>query len=95
MDDDIETIESAGEAKVSLAGRPFHIRSDFVEDVRTQSVRDGISKLRKALLVMHSPIDELVSIDEAAHIYQSALHPKSFVTLDDADHLPPGTGTVW
>jgi putative redox protein len=87
LEDDLETIEEQGEASVSLAGRPFHIRRDFVEDVRSQSVRDGISKLRKALLVMHSPVDELVSIDEAASIYQSALHPKSFVTLDDADHL--------
>jgi len=87
LESDIETIESQGEARVRLAGRPFHIRKDFVDNVRSQSVRDGIGKLRKALLVMHSPVDELVSIDEAASIYQSALHPKSFVTLDDADHL--------
>jgi uncharacterized OsmC-like protein/pimeloyl-ACP methyl ester carboxylesterase len=87
LDDDLETIEQQGEAKVNLAGRPFHIRSEFVEDVRSQSVRDGIRSLRRALLVMHSPIDELVSIDEAARIYSSALHPKSFVSLDDADHL--------
>lgn len=87
LQDDLETIEKNGEARVKLAGRPFNIRSDFLADVRSQSVRDGISKLRKALLVMHSPIDELVSIDEAARIYASALHPKSFVTLDDADHL--------
>ncbi len=87
LDNDLEAIEEQGEAKVSLAGRSFHIRSDFVRDVRSQSVRDGIRSLRKALLVMHSPIDELVSIDEAARIYSSALHPKSFISLDDADHL--------
>jgi putative redox protein len=87
LEDDLEAIEAEGEARVNLAGRPFHIRKDFVENVRSQSVRDGIGKLRKALLVMHSPVDELVSIEEAANIYQSALHPKSFVTLDDADHL--------
>ena len=87
LENNLQEIESTGEARVSLAGRPFHIRSDFVEDVRSQSVRDGIGKLRKALLVMHSPVDELVSIQEAANIYQSARHPKSFVTLDDADHL--------
>ncbi|HKJ18848.1 MAG TPA: alpha/beta fold hydrolase [Xanthomonadales bacterium] len=87
IDDDIETIEREGEAKVSLAGRPFHIRSDFVDDVRSQSVRDGIRSLRKALLVMHAPLDELVSIDEASSIYTSAMHPKSFVSLDGADHL--------
>ena len=87
LENDIEQIEAKGEARVNLAGRPFHIRSDFVDDVRSQSVRDGIGKLRKALLVMHSPVDELVSISEAASIYQAALHPKSFVSLDDADHL--------
>ena len=87
LDKDLEAIEQQGEAKVDLGGRPFHIRSDFVRDVRSQSVRDGIRSLRKALLVMHSPVDELVSIDEAARIYSNALHPKSFISLDDADHL--------
>ncbi|MDX1554904.1 MAG: alpha/beta fold hydrolase [Xanthomonadales bacterium] len=87
IEDDLETIEREGKARVKLAGRPFDIKSDFVEDVRSQSVRDGIAGLRRALLVMHSPIDELVSIDEAARIYTSAKHPKSFVSLDKADHL--------
>jgi putative redox protein len=87
LQDDLEAIEKNGEAKVSLGGRPFNVRADFVEDVRTQSVRDGIRSLRKALLIMHSPVDELVSIDEAGSIYANALHPKSFVTLDHADHL--------
>ncbi len=87
IEDDIETIEREGEATVKLAGRPFSIRSDFVDDVRSQSVRDGIRGLRKALLVMHAPLDELVSIDEASRIYSSAMHPKSFVSLDGADHL--------
>ena len=87
LEDDLATIERHGEAQVSLAGRPFHIRKDFVDDVRSQSVRDGIRGLRKALLVMHSPIDEVVPLAEAASIYSSALHPKSFISLDDADHL--------
>ncbi|NNE06349.1 MAG: OsmC family protein [Xanthomonadales bacterium] len=87
LQDDLNTIEAEGEAQVRLAGRPFSIRKDFVNDVRSQSVRDGISQLRRALLVMHSPIDELVPISEASRIFQSALHPKSFVSLDDADHL--------
>ncbi len=87
LQDDLEMIEQTGEARVKLAGRPFNIRKDFLDDVRSQSVRDGIGKLRKALLVMHSPVDELVPIDEAANIYASALHPKSFISLDDADHL--------
>ena len=87
LGEDIEAIESAGEATVNLAGRPFRIRKEFVDDVRSQSVRDGVRSLRRALLVMHSPVDELVSIDEAARLYTSAMHPKSFVSLDDADHL--------
>jgi uncharacterized OsmC-like protein/alpha/beta superfamily hydrolase len=87
LEDDLEAIERQGEAEVRLAGRSFRIRRDFVEDVRSQSVRDGIRGLRKALLVMHSPVDEVVSVAEAASIYGSALHPKSFISLDNADHL--------
>lgn len=87
LDDDLPAIEEHGEAAVRLAGREFRIREDFVEDVRSQSVRDGIRNLRKALLVMHSPVDEVVPVEEAANIYRSALHPKSFISLDDADHL--------
>jgi len=55
--------------------------------VRSQSVRDGIRSLRKALLVLHSPVDDLVPVEEAERIYTSALHPKSFISLDNADHL--------
>jgi putative redox protein len=87
LEDDLAVIEEQGEAAVRLAGRRFHIRRDFVEDVRAQSVRDGVRDLRRALLVMHAPLDETVPIEEAASIYRSALHPKSFVSLDDADHL--------
>ena len=87
LDDDLAVIEERGEAVVTLAGREFRIRKDFVDDVRSQSVRDGIRGLRKALLVMHSPVDQVVPVEEAANIYRSALHPKSYVSLDDADHL--------
>lgn len=87
LENDLETIEQQGEASVRLAGRPFKISKDFIDDVRSQSVRDGIRSLRRALLVMHSPVDELVPVEEAARIYASALHPKSYVSLDDADHL--------
>ena len=87
LDDDLETIERAGEAQVCLAGRPFHVRKEFVDDVRSQGVRDGIRSLRKALLVLHSPVDDLVPVEEAERIYSSALHPKSFISLDNADHL--------
>jgi len=87
LDDDLAAIEERGEALVTLAGREFRIRKDFVDDVRSQSVRDGIRGLRKALLVMHSPVDQIVPVEEAANIYRSALHPKSYVSLDNADHL--------
>ena len=87
LEDDIETIERQGEARVNLGGQTFTLREDFLQDVRAQSVRDGIRHLRRALLVMHSPVDSLVPIEEASRIYSSALHPKSFVSLHDADHL--------
>lgn len=84
---DLDTIEEQGEAKVNLAGRSFTIRKDFLDDVRSQSVKDGIRNLRRALLVMHSPLDELVPIEEAGNIYSAAMHPKSFISLDQSDHL--------
>ena len=87
LEDDLETIDARGQARVRLGGGSFTIDKAFVDDVRTQSVRNGIGKLRQALLVMHSPVDEVVSIDEAASIYRAARHPKSFISLDDADHL--------
>ncbi len=82
----IEDIEANGEAEVNLAGRSFKIQKQFLDDIKSYG-NSHISKLKKALLVMHSPIDATVKISEAEKIYQSALHPKSFVSLDDADHL--------
>jgi len=77
----------SGEAEVSLAGRPFTIKKQFIEDISAHSLQDKLSKLKKALLVMHAPMDETVAVDNAAQIFQQAMHPKSFVTLDSADHL--------
>ena len=85
--DDLDRIEDEGEATVSLAGRPFHIKRQFVEDVRTQNVEEAISRLRKPLLVMHSPVDKTVSVTHARRIFDAAKHPKSYVSLDLADHL--------
>jgi pimeloyl-ACP methyl ester carboxylesterase len=82
IDEELPAIESEGQATVRLAGRPFNIRKDFVDDARTQSVCENLPGLRKAILVMHSPVDEVVSIDQAALIYTQAKHPKSFVSLD-------------
>jgi len=85
--DDLDTIEREGSAQVRLAGRPFRIRRDFVEDARSHSLEERLRKLRRALLVLHSPVDRTVSIDNAQRIFANALHPKSFISLDDADHL--------
>lgn len=83
----LDEIERDGEATVSLAGRPFKIQKQFIEDVRTQSVEQHIGKMKAALMVLHSPIDQTVGIDNAAKIFTAAKHPKSFVSLDSADHL--------
>lgn len=83
---DLEKISSEGEAEVDLAGRKFKIKKQFVDDVRNQG-NDHIAKLRRAILILHSPIDETVNIAEAEKIYLQALHPKSFISLDNADHL--------
>jgi uncharacterized OsmC-like protein/pimeloyl-ACP methyl ester carboxylesterase len=85
--DRIEDIRQQGEVQVSLAGRPFRIKREFIEDVSEQSLTAKIATLHKALLVMHSPTDDTVSIDNATHIFLAAKHPKSFVSLAGADHL--------
>jgi putative redox protein len=72
---------------VNLAGRRFEIKKQFLDDIAAQSLQERIRGLRKALLVFHSPVDEIVGIDNASAIFQAALHPKSFVSLDKADHL--------
>ena len=76
-----------GEVEVALAGRPFRIRQEFLHDVAEQKLTDRIAHLRKALLIFHSPTDETVGIENAAHIFAAAKHPKSFVSLAGADHL--------
>ncbi|MFK7893533.1 MAG: alpha/beta fold hydrolase [Granulosicoccus sp.] len=83
---DLDTIEAEGVAEVDLAGRRFTIKKQFLDDIDQTSVAH-IGKLRAALLVMHSPVDTVVSINEAERIYKAAHHPKSFVSLDTADHL--------
>ncbi len=82
-----DQIENNGAAEVNLAGRRFTIKKQFLEDLEMQQLDTHIKELKTALLVMHSPRDTTVAIDNAAKIYQAAKHPKSFVSLDDADHL--------
>ncbi|UWQ60047.1 alpha/beta fold hydrolase [Leisingera caerulea] len=80
-------IEAKGRAEVCLGGRPFVIGKEFVDDISAEALAPAIAELKAALLVLHAPRDETVSIDNAASIFTAAKHPKSFVTLDDADHL--------
>lgn len=82
-----EEIERKGEARVRLAGREFTIRKQFLDDLEEQVMDEVIRGLDRALLIFHSPVDRTVGIDNAAHIYKLARHPKSFISLDDADHL--------
>jgi len=80
-------IEACGEAEVELAGRTFRIRRQFLDDIAAQPQAERIGSLGAALLVMHSPVDSIVDIDNARRIFDAARHPKSFVALDGADHL--------
>ena len=82
-----ETIELEGEADVILVGRKFHFKKAFLDDLANHPWRENIHTLRKALLVFHSPADATVDISNAADIFTAALHPKSFVSLNEADHL--------
>jgi putative redox protein len=83
----VDAIRERGEIEVALAGRPFRIRSEFLDDVAEHKLKDHVANLRKALLVFHSPTDAIVGIDNASAIFVTAKHPKSFVSLADADHL--------
>lgn len=85
--DSLEQIKLAGEAQVKLAGRQFRFRQQFFIDLSEQQVETQIGRLRSALLVLHSPVDQAVGIENATKIYQAAKHPKSFISLDRADHL--------
>lgn len=85
--DSLHAIKEKGEAEVSLAGRPFRIRQEFVHDIEQQHLRASLRAMRKALLVLHSPLDDTVHVDNARMIYEAAKHPKSFISLDGVDHL--------
>ena len=83
----IDEIESEGSATVSIAKRDFLIKQAFIDDLESVSMEEATRRLGKALLIFHSPVDETVGIENAASIYGRALHPKSFISLDGADHL--------
>jgi putative redox protein len=85
--DSIEKIRQDGQAEVSLAGRPFTIKRQFLDDVAEHNLLEHITKLHRALLIMHAPTDDIVGIDNATRIFVAAKHPKSFISLSAADHL--------
>ena len=85
--DALQTIVERGEAQVVLGGRPFTVRRAFVDDLSGHPMAERIRTLRHPLLVMHAPLDETVAVDNAQQVFLAARHPKSYVSLDDADHL--------
>jgi len=88
--DRIEDIRKHGKVEVQLAGRPFHIKREFLDDIAEHGLMAHVAKLHKALLIMQSPTDDTVGIDNATKIFVTAKHPKSFVSLSGADHLLSG-----
>lgn len=82
-----DEIETNGEAEVCIVGRPFTIRKQFLDDVRDRPMDELIGTLDRALLIFHGPLDDTVDLDNAGLIFQAAKHPKSFISLDRADHL--------
>jgi uncharacterized OsmC-like protein/esterase/lipase len=83
----LKNIDSQGSAKVKLGGRDFHIQKQFIDDIKSSNFLDDLRDVRKSFLILHSPFDEIVSIDHAGKIFESVKHPKSFVSLGSADHL--------
>ena len=87
LKDQLEEIESEGKASVSIGGRPFTVTREFLEDIRERDLEEIVPDLKKALLILHSPQDRIVGIENARIIYERAKHPKSFISLDGSDHL--------
>lgn len=87
FEDRLDDIEEQGEARVAIAGREFTIRREFVADLAGHRVTDAVSSMRRPLLVLHSPIDNVVGVEHAGRLFSAARHPRSYVSLDGADHL--------
>ncbi len=90
LKDSLGAIQAEGEALVDIAGRPFRIKKQFLDDIQGLKLGDTVARLGRALMVMHSPRDTVVGIENATMIFTAAKHPKSFVSLDPADHLLSG-----
>ncbi len=87
FDGNVEEIKANGVATVNIGGRPFSIKEQFIKDIEAKNLESCLKSLRKPLLLLHSPQDKVVGIHNAAEIYNAATHPKSFISLDGADHL--------
>lgn len=87
FDESINEIEKVGEAQVSIGGRPFKVKKQLIDDLEKSNIIKRLKELNKAVLVMHSPQDMIVEIANARKLYEAAMHPKSFISLDGADHL--------
>jgi len=87
ISEDLDKIKEKGKAQVSIGGRPFTIKQSFIEDLNSHNAEEVANELKKPLLIFHSPQDKTVNIDNAAKIYTAARHPKSFISLDGANHL--------
>jgi putative redox protein len=87
FESDLETIKREGSAEVSIGGRNFKIGKQFLDDLENRQLEDFLPEMRMAFLFLHSPKDKIVSIDNAAELFMNAHHPKSFISLDGADHL--------
>ncbi|MEZ7498143.1 alpha/beta hydrolase [Flavobacterium sp. Arc3] len=85
--DSVSEIIENGIAELSIGGRPFKIKEHFLNDIKSQKIEVAIANLNVPIMIFHSPIDQTVEIDNAAKIYKAAKHPKSFISLDKADHL--------
>ena len=84
---DVDIIKEKGEAEIKIAGRKFNVKKQFLDDIDHTKLLEIIKKLNKPVLIMHSPIDEIVGIENAKNLYDALSHPKSFISLDKADHL--------
>lgn len=82
-----EIIKEKGHAMLSIGGRPFTIRKQFIDDLEKHNLEEVVKGLRKPIMIMHSPQDNIVDIENAGRLYNNAFHPKSFISLDGADHL--------
>ncbi|MFG0245220.1 MAG: alpha/beta hydrolase family protein [Phycisphaerales bacterium JB052] len=87
FDSHIAEIEREGAAEVSIGGRPFRIGKAFIDDLDAHDPREILHGLRRPLMIFHSPVDQIVGVENAAQMFEWAMHPKSFISLDQADHM--------